>query len=426
MIISGARPDRLAGSVRAGPTCWSTAASAATSADFPAVRQQPHWRLRRRRSRLARRQQHAPDRMRGSAIRGLLACDSGSKRASWICRATSRAPSAPRRAAPAASTAASRRTWRCRRASAPRPASSFLRERGDSSFITGASGDAVPIERSQTGLFAELRFADDERLFVTGGLRVEHLRAGRRSRPTRTSRRARPFPQQTVNSVQPEDRGQLPLPARRSVDAGARQRRHGHPSARRVRDRLHGQPEPQAGAQPQRRRRRRAARGGQARWSSARPRSSTRYDDLLVTVGHSLAQREPVQDRQHLERPRAGPRAVRGRRGREPVADVHANYTFLDDRASVGRRTRAHRAAAVQGRGSAVRRPGTRASIGVTYARRPRDGVREASRRERECSTSSRTSAPSEASSSRRDSPSSTPARVRARRAASRGVRRAC
>src|SRR5262249_40019565 len=51
----------------------------------------------------------------------------------------------------------------------------FLRERGASTFVTGTSGTPIPVYRSDLGTFAEMRYSAYQRLFLTGGLRLEHL-----------------------------------------------------------------------------------------------------------------------------------------------------------------------------------------------------------------------------------------------------------
>jgi outer membrane cobalamin receptor len=49
------------------------------------------------------------------------------------------------------------------------------RERAGSTFITAAGAREVPVERSLTGLFGEVRWARAARLFVTAGVRVERI-----------------------------------------------------------------------------------------------------------------------------------------------------------------------------------------------------------------------------------------------------------
>jgi len=51
-------------------------------------------------------------------------------------------------------------------------------ERADSTYITGTVAQQVPVERSVTGLFGELRWRPGSRLFATAGLRVEHIVRG--------------------------------------------------------------------------------------------------------------------------------------------------------------------------------------------------------------------------------------------------------
>jgi outer membrane cobalamin receptor len=80
----------------------------------------------------------------------------------------------------------------------------FLAERGTSTFITGTAGQPIPIRRAVTGTFAELRYARHERLFVTGGVRLEHLtRQAVEADPSPFT--ARPaFAAQTINSFNPK------------------------------------------------------------------------------------------------------------------------------------------------------------------------------------------------------------------------------
>jgi outer membrane cobalamin receptor len=51
----------------------------------------------------------------------------------------------------------------------------FLRERADSSFITGASGGELPVKRWIAGYFAEGRWRHVDRLFVTAGVRIDDI-----------------------------------------------------------------------------------------------------------------------------------------------------------------------------------------------------------------------------------------------------------
>ena len=80
----------------------------------------------------------------------------------------------------------------------------FTRERGSSTFITGASATPIPIERGVVGTFAEVRLSSRERLFGSGGVRLERLtRDAVEADPNSFSPRP-VFPSQTVNSVNPK------------------------------------------------------------------------------------------------------------------------------------------------------------------------------------------------------------------------------
>lgn len=80
----------------------------------------------------------------------------------------------------------------------------LIRERGSSTFVTGSAGQPIPIERAVAGTYAELRFVQQSRLFVTGGVRLEHLMQDTlESDPNSFSPRPA-FPNQTINSVNPK------------------------------------------------------------------------------------------------------------------------------------------------------------------------------------------------------------------------------
>ena len=128
---------------------------------------------------------------------------------------------------------------------------------------------AVPVERDLVGFFGEARFEPTRAaLLVTAGIRVERIhRDALEGDPNAFSPRP-PSPTDTIVSANPSVAGSWFV----SPDATAtywtqppRQRRHRHPPARRLRDRVHRQPVAAARAQPQLRRRRRAGIPGRAR-----------------------------------------------------------------------------------------------------------------------------------------------------------------
>jgi outer membrane cobalamin receptor len=80
----------------------------------------------------------------------------------------------------------------------------LTRERGSSTFVTGSAGQPIPIERALAGAYAEVRFVPHNRLFVTGGVRLEHLmRDALEADPSSFSPRPA-FPRQTINAVNPK------------------------------------------------------------------------------------------------------------------------------------------------------------------------------------------------------------------------------
>jgi outer membrane cobalamin receptor len=79
-----------------------------------------------------------------------------------------------------------------------------LAERARSSFITGAAGQALPIERAAAGAFAELRAELGTRWFVTAGVRTDRItREALEGDPFGFAPRP-PFPADTVVSVNPK------------------------------------------------------------------------------------------------------------------------------------------------------------------------------------------------------------------------------
>src|SRR5206468_2389826 len=80
----------------------------------------------------------------------------------------------------------------------------LVRERGSSTFVTGAANQPIPIRRRVAGTFGELRYAGHERLFISTGVRVEHL-SRNAVEPNFGQFTARPaFPAQTINAVNPK------------------------------------------------------------------------------------------------------------------------------------------------------------------------------------------------------------------------------
>ncbi|PYR14518.1 MAG: hypothetical protein DMG00_03230 [Acidobacteria bacterium] len=142
-----------------------------------------------------------------------------------------------------------------------------ISERASSTFITGADGTPGPIRRAVTGTFGEVRYVASERLFVTGGARLEHLSRNRQRINSLNPKAAVSFVAKATRlhasagtGIRPPDGFEIAFtdnpnlkPERsRSVDGGVEQRFAG--------DAL--------------------VAGATAFFN--------RYDDLLVTVGRSL------------------------------------------------------------------------------------------------------------------------------------------
>jgi len=166
----------------------------------------------------------------------------------------------------------------------------FEREQGSSSFITGATGEPLPIHRSTVGTFVEGRYTGAARLFLTAGVRVERLsRDG--VEPSFDEFSPRPaFPAQTVTSTNPKvgisyvvaGAGDSPTTTRVRASAGSGIR---PPNAFEIAftDNPNLKPE----------RSRSVDAGVEQQWGhGAVALSATvflnRYDDLIVAVGRSM------------------------------------------------------------------------------------------------------------------------------------------
>ena len=78
------------------------------------------------------------------------------------------------------------------------------RERAVNTYITGATGELLPISRWLVGTFAEARYNVGDRLFLTAGLRVDDIRQGAiQASPDPFSPRP-PLPESTVLSPNPK------------------------------------------------------------------------------------------------------------------------------------------------------------------------------------------------------------------------------
>jgi outer membrane cobalamin receptor len=205
----------------------------------------------------------------------------------------------------------------------------FLRERGSSSFITGATNEPLPIRRATTGLFGELRYAGRERLFVTGGLRVEHI-ARDAVEPNFGQFSARPaFPDQTVTSANPKIAASYLLTRPGAAEATRLRASAGTgirpPDAFEIAftDNPNLKPERNrsvdAGVEQQ-------FRGGA--YALAATAFFNRYDDLIVTVGRSLQDASRYRsDNISNARARGLEISSDGRFGR--ALTLRASYTFL-------------------------------------------------------------------------------------------------
>ena len=187
-------------------------------------------------------------------------------------------------------------------------------ERARSTYITGASFEEVPIERTDIGYFGELRQQLGARAALTAGVRIEQLhRDALEPDPNPFA----PRPAFAADSqLSPNPRVGLVYALRRDSSGSATTRVHagagtGIRPPGRVRDRVHRQSGAEAGAEPQRRSGNRARvsrhRGGPAGHGVSQ---RLRRSDRRGVAG--VAGREPLPDGQRLQRARTGAGDQRG------------------------------------------------------------------------------------------------------------------
>lgn len=206
----------------------------------------------------------------------------------------------------------------------------LLRERADSTFITGETFQPIPVKRLASGYFGEVRYAPDPRLSLAGGLRVEHIRRdAMEGNPSAFSPRPS-FPGESITSANPR------LAVAYLLRGG-----DGAPSTRLRASAGTGIRPPDAfeiaftdnpGLKPER------SRSVDAGVQQTFGRGSAvldatvflnTYDDLIVTVGRSF--RDASQYRtDNISNARS--RGVEVSGGLRPIAalDLRAAYTWLD------------------------------------------------------------------------------------------------
>ena len=208
----------------------------------------------------------------------------------------------------------------------------LLRERADSTYITGAAYEPVPVERSLQGVFVEGRGDAGSRLFVTAGLRVERIHRDALE-PDPNPYAPRPaFPADTLVAVTPKVSAAFFL---RTPSARARAWTKLKASAGtgiRPPDAFEIAFTDNPALKPERSRSvdagvEQALAGGAVRLDATL--FANRYDDLIVAVGRSLQDASKFRT-DNISNARA--RGLELAAAVRPAAGVEATftYTFLD------------------------------------------------------------------------------------------------
>jgi outer membrane cobalamin receptor len=243
-----------------------------------------------------------------------------------------------------------------------------LRERASSTFITGLTSEPLPIQRSIVGTFAELRYVGNERLFATGGVRVEHITRDALEANTGEFTARPAFGDDTVNSVNPKIAASYllnavgsdhPLRLRASAGTGIRP-----PDAFEIAftDNPNLKPERSAsidGGIEQ------TIAGG--RFIASATAFFNRYDDLIVTVGSSLTGASRYRTDNISNARSRGVELFGSAKLAQPFT-VRGTYTFLDTTTlSVDRLARTAPPPFRVG-DPLIRRPRHQGTVDLTYA----------------------------------------------------------
>ena len=243
----------------------------------------------------------------------------------------------------------------------------FIRERGSSTYVTGRSGQEIPVERGVVGAFVEGRAAWRERLFVTGGVRLDHLsRHALEADPFAFQPRPA-FAEQTIDSFNPKlavnylltSPGESRLATRLRASAGTGIR---PPNVFEIAftDNPDLQPERSrsidAGIEQQ-------LAGGAV--SVAATGFFNRYDDLIVTVGRAIGGASRYRtDNVSNSRARGLELSVDAR---APIGlSIHGAYTLLDSEILSADGTASAPAPFKVG-DALIRRPRHQGSLHLTY-----------------------------------------------------------
>jgi outer membrane cobalamin receptor len=206
----------------------------------------------------------------------------------------------------------------------------LLRERGSSTFITGATDEPIAIQRATTGAFAELRYVGRERLFVTGGVRIEHITRDA-VEPNFGQFSARPaFPAQTTDSANPKIAASYLLT--RPGSASSTRLRASAGTGIRPPDAFEIAFTDNPNLKPERNRSVDAGIEQQFRngaYAVTATAFSNRYDDLIITVGRSLQDASRYKS-DNISNARSRGVELSGDARLAKGFTLHANYTFLD------------------------------------------------------------------------------------------------
>ncbi|MGE5243441.1 MAG: TonB-dependent receptor [Betaproteobacteria bacterium] len=205
----------------------------------------------------------------------------------------------------------------------------FLRENGASTFITAGAGAPIPIRRATTGAFAELRYVGSERLFVTGGVRLERLTRDPVAASTDPFSPRPAFASQTVDSLNPK------IAVSFVAAGGSRTSTRLHASAGtgiRPPDAFEIAFTNNPDLRPERSRS--VDAGVEQQWAGGAYAASAtfffnRYDDLIVAIGRVLEDASRYQT-DNISNARARGLELDGRARLSGALTVHASYTFLD------------------------------------------------------------------------------------------------
>ena len=244
-----------------------------------------------------------------------------------------------------------------------------LRERGTSTYITGTSGTAIPVDRRVTGYFGEARLTPATNVSIAAGVRVEQIRRDALDADPFAFQPRPAFAGETITSVNPKVSVAYRIPG--ASDGSETRLRASAGTGIRSPDAFEIAFTDNAGLKPERSRSlnvgiQQSLVGGRVAIDGAVFFNT--YDDLIVAVGHSFQNASQFRT-DNISNARARGVELGGSIRPDVHLDVRATYTFLSTEILSVDRAAGQVPSPYKAGEALIRRPRQQGTLAVTYAR---------------------------------------------------------